>query len=269
MFVVALSRYATTLDAEVPALATDLGSTAYETRMIVAGGLPAIVLTTPDKTRALALLASLRSRGNEALAFDSSAVISNQDMIPLRQFQIEPDALVAEGPSPERLPFADILALIKASHDRQVTTNTEEKKRSFSAGRALLSGGLVMTKTTTSSSMSRTEDRQEVLYLYRRSGQTPFLLRETGTKYAGLGERMVATERANFLATIALLREKAPSAAYDERLVSKKLPEKLSQIAVQSMAGGNRIEASTDAGVDLFAHLLAMWLAKQASPPAR
>jgi len=264
MFVVGITQLATTIDVESPLLASDLGLTAYEARMYLLPGLPAIAMLTPERSRALELLARLRARGHEALAFDSNAVVASQDMCALRRFRFEADALVTENPQEQRLPYEAILATLRATHHTRVETTTEEKSRKFSAGRALMSGGLLMTKSTTSSSTTRSEDRQEVLYVFRNDGEPPWLIRESGPKYEGLGERMASTERANFVTLVAMVREFAPSALIDDRLVSRKVPERISQVAVQSFAKGRSVEASSEAGVDLLAHLLAMWMAKHA-----
>ena len=51
MYVVAILELATSVEAEAAALAADLGSTAYEQRLHLVAGLPAVVLTTADPAR--------------------------------------------------------------------------------------------------------------------------------------------------------------------------------------------------------------------------
>jgi len=263
MFVVGIAALATSVDVEIPLLAADLGITPYEARLYLLPGLPAIALLTPEKSRALDLLGRLRARGHDALAFDASAVVTSQDMCAVRRFRFDDDALENETPAIRRLPYASVLVTLRATHHTRVETTTEEKSRKFSAGRALLTGGLVMTKSTTTSSTTRNESRQEVLYIFRNDNEPPWLLRESGAKYDRLGEHMAATEHANFLNTVSLLRARAPHAIADDRLVGRKVPERIAQVAVQSMARGRTIETSSEAGMDLLAHLLAMWHAKR------
>jgi hypothetical protein len=76
---------------------------------------------------------------------------------------------------------------------------------------------------------------------------------------------MASTERENFLIAIELLRERAPHAAYDERLVGRKVPERLCQAASRGISRERTVETTSAAGMDLVAHLLAMWLAKSRS----
>jgi len=264
MFVVGIARLAGALQDELTALAADLGMTAYDARMLLAPGIPALVLVTPDKSRALGLLGSLRARGHDALAFDTQAVVSSQTMISPRQLAVRTDRFEVSLPEPAQLVFSDILALLRGTHETRVDATVATTKRKFSAGRAALTGGLVMTKKETLSSSSHVYDKQEVLYIYLRSGNRPWLLRESGTRYDGLGDRMAPTERANFLTVVDILRQGAPQAVYDESLIGRKIPERLTQIAFQGMGSGStRVESTTDAAMDLLCHFVAMWHAKQ------
>ena len=231
--------------------------------MLLAAGLPAVVLTTADKARALELLALLRSYGHDALAFDGARVASSQQMIWPRRFHFEADALVCDAPTEQALPYSDIIVLARASHQTRVETTTTEKKKSFSMGRAIVSGGLLLTKTKEKSSTARTDQREEVLYVFHRAGSTPWLVRERGTRYDGLGDKMGPLEHANFVTTVALLREHAPQAAYDDRLVSRKIPERVAQFAAQACGDRRRVETSSEPGMDLLAHLLAAWLSQR------
>jgi len=80
-----------------------------------------------------------------------------------------------------------------------------------------------------------------VLYLFRKSGATPWILREQGTHYEALGARLAPTAAPNFVTTVAELRARAPQACYDERLVAR------------------RTASPTE--LDLLAHLVAWSLA--------
>lgn len=240
--------------------------TAYDARMLLSPGIPALVLATPDKQKALSLLAHLRSEGHDALAFDTSAVISSSEMVSPRIVAIEPTALVPRRPQGAPLWFEDVGVMLRATHETAVDATEETTKRKFSAGRAMLTGGVVMTKKKTQTSSSHAYDKHEVLYVFAPGGKPPWLIRDTGTRYEGLGEKLAATERANFLTVVDLLRKGAPAAVYDERLVGRKIPERLARIAVQGMGSPQaRIESSNDAAMDMLAHFVAMWHVKQQS----
>lgn len=262
MYVVGIAELSGTIQDEAPALAGNLGVTAYDARMLLAPGIPALLQLTQDRSRALQLLADLRARGHQALAFDASAVTSNRDMVWPRSFALAEDGLTT-GSGPEHLAFSDITVMLRATHESHVESTVETKERKFSAGRAMLTGGVVMTKTNKKTASSHAWDKHEVLYIYLR-GKRPWILREIGTRYEGLGAEMASTERANFLKMIELVRLRAPLAVYDQRLVGRKIPERLAQVAVQGLGtSASRVETSNDTAMDLLCHLTAMWHSKQ------
>lgn len=231
--IVALTALASGIEDEAKALATELGITAYEARLKLGAGVPAIVLSTPDRTRADALGASLRTRGHVALVCRMSDVVPASAMTSLRRFQLEGDALVADE---ARLPWSDISALVRATH-RRVTESTEKvKDKQLSIGRAIATGGLIMRKTVQRDVVTRSQDTESVLYIFRASGEPSWLLRERGTHFGGLGPRLTQLASQNFALTVAELRSRAGHARYDDRLLARKPPAD---------------------EIDLFAHLIA------------
>jgi hypothetical protein len=60
-YVVAIMALGTTVEAEAQALAADLGTTAYEGRLKLVAGVPAIVLATTDIDAAQLLVGKLKS----------------------------------------------------------------------------------------------------------------------------------------------------------------------------------------------------------------
>jgi hypothetical protein len=261
MYVVALAELATSVDAEAAPLAVDLGCTLYESRLLLLGGVPAVLLSTPERDRALALLGKVRGRGHGAIAFDASAVVSSAVMPSMRHFRLDDDAIVPDERSEERLPYDDLLVLVRASHRTRTDTESEAVQRSFSAGRAIMTGGLVNSKKVTRVVQQSVVEREQVLYLFRRSGATPFLLRESAARYGALGPDRKPSSLENFALTITKIRERAPGGAYDERLLAaRKIDER-----VACSPGAKVVSTSSEAGVDLMAHLVALWFAKKAA----
>ena len=259
-FVVALAELSGAVDAEATALAADLGLTAYEARLLLAPGLPAVVKTTPDRAIALDLLGKLRARGHGAVACDGSAVVASSAMVAMSRFAIDDGGVTLLGEAGARLPWDDVLALVAAVHRQHADTTTTTRETKFSMQRALLTGGVALTKTSTKETRTTTDQRDGVLYVFRRTGATPWLLREHGTTWSGLPV-VAPTEAENYRATVALLRARAVGATFDDRLVTRKAPERVSG---GGGSGNVTVRSSTEAGVDLLAHLLAMWIARGA-----
>ncbi len=246
MFLVAITHLATSADEEASALAAELGGTAYEQRLRLAAGCPAIVLQTPDRDRAAEVLTRLRSRGHGAEACDDAAIVPLDSMVALRDFRFASDAIECVGTHGEptdRVRYDDLLALVRLSDRRSEVTTTVEKQRSFSAARAIASGGLVVTKTTERASTTRSDSKEQVLALYRRAGR-PLALRETSAHYDALGAERGPTTIVNFARAVDRIRALAPMAPYDDRLLQRKLRD-------------------GDGGIEVVAHLVAMTIARR------
>ncbi|MGZ5969609.1 MAG: hypothetical protein ACXWP4_18175, partial [Polyangiales bacterium] len=218
------------------AIAPELGIVAYEARQRLALGSPAVVWTGGDRDQALQVLGKMRARDPLAMACDASAVVSSESMVSMRDFAFV-DGGVTSGEL--TLHWSDVLCLLRASQMRVTETTVKEKQTNFSMGRAMATGGLLLSKTTSKDVTTKTTEKEQVLYLFRRSGGTPWLLRETSTRYAALGPRVAHASMQNFLTTTQLFRERAAQSVYDERLVTMRVSDLI------ALAGG----------VDLLAHL--------------
>ncbi|CAN5169392.1 hypothetical protein BH11MYX1_BH11MYX1_38240 [soil metagenome] len=220
--VVALAMLGTPLEAEAKALAADLGSTAYEVRLKLTAGLPAIVLSTVDEDAARAVLAKLRARGHRALLVHAAAVVPHSAMVIMRSFELEPDALVQTG---ERLPWGEITALVRARHHHQHDSVEKVKTKKFDLGRAVASGGLIMRKTTTKEVVTHHENTEQVLYVFRGAGEVPWLLRQEHANYSGLGTLLAPTAILNFGIAVQELRKRAPDARFDDSLIRRPIDD--------------------------------------------
>jgi hypothetical protein len=262
--VVAIIKLGPPIEAEAAALAKDLDLTPYEARLMLNGGLPAIVYRTPDAQEAAKLVKSIRARGTAALSCDVATIVGADRMIPMRHFAFEPDALVVTDRK-EKLPYADIVALLRATHRTRTETEAETKNKKFSMGRALLSGGLMLTKTVAKKERSVVSETEHVLYLFRASGAVPWILRERAANYAALGSELAPSSAQNFLTTIRRLRELAPEAAYDESLMAPRAVT--GRVARTATGNTESISMSSASGVDLLAHLIARTIGEH--PPYR
>jgi hypothetical protein len=250
MFLVALLTGTADDAAAHERLAKALGSTVYEARLALAGGFPAIVLSTAEEAKARAIVETLRAAGDDAVCTYPSEIVASEAMVPLDRFTFEATAVVAGEQS---LPYEDILCLLRAIHRSRSATETRTTVRQLSATKMMFATGV--SKSVTTTSKEATESREAVLYVFRRSGATPWFLREVGTHYEGLGAARGLTATGNFATTIRLLREHAPRAAYDERLVHAH--RALERSSLQGTGARSTVTSSFASGIDALAHLVA------------
>jgi len=258
--VVAIVALARSVEEEAPKLAADLGVTAYEAGMMLRAPMPVIVLRTEDRARTLDLLGKLRSRGHDTVACDLSAVVSSEDMFRPRSFRFEGTDFIGSGSGEERrLPLANMFALVRANH---VTRNEEtvvSQERKVSIGRAALTGGLLTTKTTSKESRRVTNERESVLYVFRTDA-APWLLASTELRYDGLAEGMKLSKLENFEVLVEALRNGAPSATFDTRLLQARVSTTVAS------ASSKHLSTSSSAATDVLAHIVAMSLSRNARP---
>ncbi len=247
MQIVAIAELSGATEPAIGPLAAGLETTAYELRLLLNAGLPAVVLATVDPARARAALAAITTNGHRAVSCDRAQVVSSGQMMEPSAFQFAADGLHPAEGSRMTLPYDDIGALLRATHRSATETTETVKGRQLRPVMALATGGLVLSKKTTREVTTRTEHREQVLYLFSRSGAPPWILRERGTDYRGLGAELRPTSLENFQTTLRWLRERAPHAVYDERLMSGR--------PIRGVADG--VEAT-----DILAHLLAAYLVR-------
>lgn len=258
MYLVAVAKWARPFEAELEALGPALGLGGYDLRMRLAGPLPLVLGRYDDDTEARNLLELLRSRGHGAVSCDERHIMASGEMKAPREFELREDRFVVSDPvwGEVELPYASLIALLRAMHtvESSGTKVTEQKK--LSIGRAALTGGLSVRKTVEHVERTKSQEREQVLYIYERTGRSTLLMRETRLRYQGLHERLGPTTMQNFQALTELLRERAASALYDERLLRQRR-----KAGIVSMSGTGRatVASSSTAGeIDQAAHLLAL-----------
>jgi len=201
MVIVAICALATSIDDEAPFFARETGLAAYEARMRLSQPPPIVAMRAPDRDAALRLLASLRSRGHDAVACDEGAVP-------------EPIQVRTAG---ELASVSNVLAVVRAVRALRTESTTRVTERKLRPGMALATGGIVLSKKVTREEKTVAHDREEVLYIFPRSGGPPSIVTERGTSYATL-PNAAPTQRENFLRVVEDLRSRVP--LWDERLLA-------------------------------------------------
>lgn len=256
VYLVALTRWGARLEAEIEALARELGLPVYDARLKLAGSPPIVVASGVDEARARDLLGWLRQRGHGAVACEAGSLPAADGTLVPRAFEFGSDSFVGIDAQGGRYPVAydDLVAIVRAVwiHDAETTTATTEKK--FSLGRALLTSGLVRSTRVETVKRATTTDREDVVYLFRGAGPDPMILQAQKLGYEGLGTHRGPTVRENLRVTVEWLRSHAPRAIYDQRLLEQKRWPTLQ--AVHRGAGKRVVESSNAEACGLAAFLL-------------
>ncbi len=205
-------------------LAEALGSTVYEARARLSDpeGGPAVVANYGEIQAAWACAGRLRADGFSPILITPEEVESNATRFQVRGFTLGPQGFTAVSRRGEtaEIAYREIDFMLRATRLEERTETKTTEQRKFSAGRALLSGGLMLTKKTRKVEQVTTEDRDEFIQLYV-AARTPIVFHASGLNYQGLGAALQPSVAANFAQLIERLRQAAPQARYDDRLANR------------------------------------------------
>lgn len=206
------------------ALAAAMESTVYEalSRLRSPGAGPLTVGVFAERERAERLEKRLNSAGFKALILSAEEIGTEAGGRLVKRFSLgEHDLAVETGKSGGiSISFADIELILRGIGIASSTVTETAKKRSLSPGRAILSGGMLITKTTKSVREVTTEEREGFFNLYAGEGPT-LVFRENTLVYDSLGPVLRPSRTANLAYLIAELRRRCPGIRYDERLLNR------------------------------------------------
>jgi hypothetical protein len=154
------------------------------------------------------------------------------------------------------LPYAEIAALIRAAQISTLDSTVTTVEKKLNVGRALMTGGLMMNKKVEKTTHSASEEREQVLYAFPRGTHTPLVFRESVLRYQGLGPHLKSVTAQNFATLIELLRERAPHALYDQRMLTQK--RKVGVTSFAGLATDRRVESSNASENELAATLIVL-----------
>jgi hypothetical protein len=194
-------------------------------------------LPLPDVTRALAgtlprvlvraaeeadrQLRELEAAGFVAFAGDGATVPTDRDRVVARDLELSPEGITALDAQGQRhpCPVSAVTALIRGVRRVEmidVQTSTQHK---LALGKALITGGLAVTKKVTTTTERTTEEKEAFLLLLRGDGQPAIMLHERRLNYRCLGTALQPSTFGNFTVLLARLRALAPAAVLDDRII--------------------------------------------------
>jgi hypothetical protein len=202
-------------------LATVLGVTAFDARQRLVGKGPAVVAIFADPGLAESLLTVLNQSGFQGFVINAALSTEKSNFV-VQHFVLEEDALrVADsGGRKGTIAYGRIKLLLPALSISGGTETSTVTERKFSIGKTLMAGGLPMTKKTQHKQVVSVEGREKVLYLCLGE-RTRVVCPQDGMVYSGLGQEMKPSGEMNFNYLVAELRQRCPSAFYDDRLLRR------------------------------------------------
>jgi hypothetical protein len=257
MKLVALIRAPAQPEEAVRALAEAAAITLAEARMRLAPEPPAL-LARFDAAAAEVLAANLRARGLVALAVDAR-VPTDADRLVARSFSLDVDAARFTPRAGEALavPWSEIAMILRAVRTVRSESEHTEKSKRLSIGKAVVTGGLMFTKTTERTVRTSEEAVEQLVLVYPRSGSV-VALAETQLEFTGLGA-LQPSRTANMAELARRLRERAPGAFSDDRLLRlgrRTLPFVAASESRIAAGGFATTRSDTATTVDVLAEVL-------------
>jgi hypothetical protein len=258
MRLVALVRTVDRPDEAAKALAQATGLTVAEARMRLAPE-PPTPLARLDGEKADALVRALRGAGLAVLALELSQPFG-KDRIEVQRFSLDEEGgeFTARSGDPVRVPWAEVTAILRGLRVSTTEIARTEKKRSFSPGLALVTGGFVTSKKSVTISRSSSEGAEQVIFLFRAGGKT-VLFAERALEFSCLGPAMQPSSVANMVELARRLRERAKGAFYDERLLRlgrRTLPLFLASDSRSETATTVTTRSDTTGSLDVLAEMM-------------
>ncbi len=220
---------------------------------------PPALLARLEAPQANALVGALRGAGLSVLAIDA-AFPTDRDRLAVRRFALGAVGASLASRSGETLQLAwpEVAAVLRGSRATRVDETRTEKSKTFSAGRAALTGGLVLSKTSTRTVRTSSETTEQVILLYLRGGGAATLA-EHELEFSCLGPGMQPSSAGNMAELARRLRHHAPGAFHDERLLRlgrRSLPFLMGNDSRTASGTAVTVRSDTSDSLDVLAEVL-------------
>jgi hypothetical protein len=186
----------------------------------LAGTLPRVLLAAAPVDQVGALVHGFASLGFVAFSCDPAAAPSDDDRLLVRGIEVEAGALAfLDGQGNRHAYEGSAVSLFQRGV--RVTTTSETvttNERRLDVGKAVLTGGLMVTSKVQKQSVRTEEAREAFLLLQRNDGQPDAVIYERRVDYRFLAADKQPASHANLERTLARLRALAPDTPVDDRV---------------------------------------------------
>jgi len=183
----------------------------------LAGPLPRVLFTGLTADTASSLAQQMEQLGFIVLHFETADVPSDASRVIARRFEFTSGAFMATDAQGQthHVAASDIRLLQRGTRSSSTSEKVTTKEREFDLGRAVISGGLVMTKKTEKTEVKTTHTSDPFLLLQRADGGPEIILYERRLDYRALGSEMQPASRGNFELVWTKLKTLAPERVDD------------------------------------------------------
>jgi len=205
-------------------LAEALDKTAYEARARLSDpeGGPAVVARYGEIEPAWACTGRLRANGISPILLTPEDVETDARRFLVRSFELGSQGITVtsrRGDTSE-ISYRDLDLFLRGVRVDERTELKTTEQRKFSMGRALLTQGLMMTKTVRKTDKVTSVAREEFFHLYA-DGRPPLVFRSGALDYRSFGPALQPSVQANFTLLVERMRQVLPAVPYSERLANR------------------------------------------------
>jgi hypothetical protein len=221
----------------------------------LAGTLPRVLASGLSPERAARIGAELDRLGFTVITCDPAAAPGDDERVVARRVDFADRALVVtDAPGNTHTCSPEEMGLFQRGIRRsRRSTKVTTSERRFAPGKALLSGGLLLTKKVDKTTVKTSESQEAFLLIQRTDGEPDIIIYERRVNFGSLGPAMLPSSRGNLDLVWQQLCAMAPAVATDDRVAQ---PTFVSGLPV----------TRTDP-VDLALLLVALARLKEGSPP--
>jgi hypothetical protein len=206
------------------ALAEALDKTAYEVRARLSDpeGGPAVVARYGEIEPAWACTGRLRANGISPILLTAEDLETDAQRFLVRSFELGSQGITATSRRGDTIQIAyrDLDLFLRGVRVDERTELKTTEQRKFSMGRALLTQGLMMTKTVRKTDKVTSVEREEFFHLYT-DGRPPLVFRSGALDYRSFGPALQPSVQANFTHLVEQMRQAFPEVPYNERLANR------------------------------------------------
>ena len=210
----------------VKSVASVLGKSHYDTRLLLTGEIPKIIAHYDSIQMAESIVHNLHGLGLVAIACRDSELRQSRQGFKVQTLEFrEKEVLFRDSAGREKsIGENNVFLIIEGRIQTSVEVETTKPKTKFSLTGTLLTGGIPIWRKVDEKTTTRSIQDEYFARLYDRKSPEPGIeILQTHMNYSFLAGKTAASSLTNFGTVILKLREVFPQAIFDNRLAKPSL----------------------------------------------